>query len=350
MLKTARLFDITTRHALYVEQVKGGMFLELQKVLGELSNELKKLFASLTYRTLDVLNKTKLQQFVVILRRLTSRVFGSMANKLIAQIEKFMYADLRIQKQMFVNEVWSGSGIPTEEESDEFIAGWISLNRNKPIFGTAAILGGGAGLWAYIRNNPMPANGATLPAFMSSYTASAQKRLEDLVRQGWANGISVEELTAIITGTPGAALGGISAGSSSQVERIFNQGKAVLDTQMQHVSQVVSAGVSSAIFNKYVWNAILDRGTCETCRARDGRIFDYSNGPKPPAHTRCRCSIVPAGDDLAAAAAISAVSLGEWLASQPKDVQNEWAGNYAKGEYGVMTVSQFERKLRRILT
>lgn len=350
MLKTARLFDLTTRHALYVEQVKGGMFLELQRVLSELSHELKKLFATLKFRTLDLMNKRQLQQFVVVLRRLTTRIFGSMANKLIVQIEEFMQADLRVQKRMFVNEVWSGSGVPDEEESDEFIAGWVSLNRNKPIFGAAAILGGGAGLWAYIRNNPMPANGSTLPNFLTAYTGSAQKRIEDLVRQAWANGISVEELTAIITGTPGAALGGIRAGSSSQIDRLFNQGRAVIDTQIQHVSQVVSAGVSSAIFNKYVWNAILDRGTCETCRGRDGRIYDYATGPKPPAHTRCRCSIVPVGDDLAAAAAVSAVSLGEWLARQPKDVQQEFASNYAKGDYGVLTVSQFERKLRNILS
>lgn len=359
MLETKYLFDITTRHSLYVEHIKLGMYKELQKVLAELSNELKKLFARLRFKTLDEMNKRQLQQLVVNLRRLQSRIFGSYAHALITQIEEFMFADLSIQKRMFVtaiNNSTSGPlvtdryGVVSEEDADEFIPLWATTNRTSPLYGMAAILGG-AGLWATIRNAPMPANGLTVPNFTSSFSLSAQNRIESLLRQGWANRIATNDFIDILTGTPTGVLGGIRQGSSSQIDRIFNQGSAVIDTQLQFVSQVVSAGVASAMFTRYVWNAVLDRGTCETCKGRDGVIFQYGVGPIPPAHTRCRCSTAPVGDDLARAAAISAVSLSEWLADQPEDVRQEFADSYRNGAYspqGILTASNFTRKLRHI--
>lgn len=361
MFETARLFDITTRHALYVEQVKGGMFLELQKVLSELSNELGRLFGALHYRNLDALTKTQLKEFIRTLRRMTSRIFGSLAQKLIFQIEAFMYADLRLQKRVFayegmrhLNKDRDPNNMPSAEDSDDFMLTWIETHRTKPIFGTAAISGDGQQLWAYLQNTPMAANGVTPGGFVVAYGASMQKRIEDLTWQGWASGVAVESLIALITGVGSVSkkhmvLGGISAGSSSQIAKFFNQGKSVIDTVLHQVSQVVSSGVASAYFERYLWNAILDRGTCEICRGRDGKIFDYATGPRTPAHNRCRCSTSPVYEESKDAAKISPMSLAAWVARQPKIVQKEWHDDYANGDYGSMSISQFERKLSMIV-
>ena len=351
MLETKYLFDIATRHQLYVEGVKISMYRDLQTVLAELSKELRVLFARLQYRNLDALNKGQLNRLIVALRQLQSRVFGTYAGALIKQIQAFMNASLSVTKRQFVGAFNSPYGVaPSEEDSDEFIAFWVSRNRMSPLWGVAAITTDPKKLWATIRNLPIPANGVPINNFTSSFSVSAQGRIENLVRQAWANGITVDELLENLTGTPGGNLGGMKQGSSSQIDRIFNQGAAVIDTEVQFVSQVVSAAVGSSMFAKYVWNSVIDNATTDICRHRDGKIYEYVTGPRPPAHVRCRSAIAPVGADLAAAAAMASISLGEWLASQPRNVQEEFADSYKNGTYSprLLTVGNFERKLQVI--
>lgn len=139
MLETKYLFDIATRHQLYIEGVKISMYRDLQTVLAELSKELRVLFARLQYRNLDALNKGQLNRLIVALR-LQSRVFGTYTGALIKQIQAFMNASLSVTKRQFVGAFNSPYGVaPSEEDSDAFIASWVSQNRMSPLWSIAAI-------------------------------------------------------------------------------------------------------------------------------------------------------------------------------------------------------------------
>lgn len=347
MQDNRRLFDITTRNQLYIEGVKGGMFLDFQRMLAELSKELQDLFGRMKYRSLDLLNKAQLNALLVRLRRVQYRIFGSYAGQLVKQIEAFMNASLVVNRRMFGSFFQppgvDNNGVQSDDDAIAFIPLFIDANRTTPLFGAAAITGAGAALWARLKNLPMPANGVLVANFVKAFGNSAQGQIENIVKQAWANGLSIDELVSVLVGTPGAALGGFQQGSSSQIDRIKNQGRAVIDTVVQFVAAGVSAAVASAFFNRYVWNSIIDSATTDICRHRDGKIFEFATGPRPPAHMRCRSHITPL---TPTGAAYAAASLGSWLASQPEPVQKDFDG----GTSQPLTLAQYESKLARILS
>jgi SPP1 gp7 family putative phage head morphogenesis protein len=43
-----------------------------------------------------------------------------------------------------------------------------------------------------------------------------------------------------------------------------------------------------------VWNAIIDRSTCDVCRSRNGEVYHISRVP-PKVHYGCRCYLTPKG-------------------------------------------------------
>lgn len=348
-LDNKRLFDVTTRHQLYVEGVKITMYRDFQVVLAELSKELQVLFARMKYRTLDALNKSQLNALLVSLRRVQYRIYGTYAKSLVKQIEAFMNADLSLTGRQYTSLLGPYDESASEDDANEFIPLFVSQNGTSPLWGVAAIAGNNARLWATLRNLPMPANGVTFPNFVSAFSASAQGQIENIVRQAWANGLSIDELVAILTGTPGAGLGGVRQGSSSQIDRINTQGRAVIDTVVQFVTAAVGAAVGSAFFSRYVWNSIIDSGTTDICRHRDGQIFAFATGPRPPAHMRCRSHISPLMGS--GGAAFATASFASWLADQPEAVQKDIAGNYRNGGYTAqpLTLAQYERKLKLIL-
>lgn len=346
-----RLFDITTRNQVYIEGVKGGMFLDFQRMLAELSKELQDLFGRMRYRTLDVLNKTQLSTLLVRLRRVQNRIFGSYAGQLVKQIERFMGSALSVNRRMFGSFYGppgvDQNGLLSDEDALEFLPLFSQSNGLTSVFGLAAITTAPGKLWATLKSTPMPANGVTVVNFVKAFAASAQGQIERIVRQAWANGLSVAEVVEIIAGTPKLSLGGIAQGSSSQIDRIKNQGNAVIDTIVQYVSSGVVAGVASAFFASYAWVSIIDSGTTDICLHRDGRVFEFATGPRPPAHIRCRSHISPlsgTGDPYAAA------SFGSWLASQPSTVQKDMGGGEDTYTSQPLTLNQYESKLSLILT
>ena len=91
------------------------------------------------------------------------------------------------------------------------------------------------------------------------------------------------------------------------------------------------------------WIATLDERTTDICAGLDAEIFPINSGPRPPAHFRCRSTVVPVlkswkemGIKLKEAPEGTRTSMdgqvsrkityGDWLKNQPKDVQNEVLG------------------------
>lgn len=51
------------------------------------------------------------------------------------------------------------------------------------------------------------------------------------------------------------------------------------------------------VANRVMWTSTLDHRTSPFCQAADGRVFPLNSGPRPPAHPRCRSTVVLVGKD-----------------------------------------------------
>lgn len=54
------------------------------------------------------------------------------------------------------------------------------------------------------------------------------------------------------------------------------------------------------VLRAFRWRAVMDNRTCDVCRGLDGQIIDPAQGPLPPSHPGCRCTlepVSPAADD-----------------------------------------------------
>lgn len=160
-----------------------------------------------------------------------------------------------------------------------------------------------------------PFLGRDLNSHLGKLERDAIEALEAAMRQGIDNGESLERIMARIR-ERGAALGV----TERNIERIVDAaGTAVANRVRRELFK-------AAGFTGYVWSAILDSRTCETCIALDGEKFDFRDGeaPTPPAHPYCRCAVIPFAG--AAGDIPDDVDAHDWLAQQSEEVQDEVLG------------------------
>jgi len=356
-----RLYDIATRLAVYVEDVKVWQARQFVFVLREVSEVLSDLLGRVRYKSLDGLSKAQLNKLVAELRQSQSKIYTAYTEQLIKQLKDFMAADLEVNRRAWVTSYLEFEGglesdeVVSDEKAIRFIGGFIGAAS--PLYGVAAITGDNSRLWSSVTNAPIPANGLYLLPFIKTFTNSAQAGVENIIRKAWANKLTVEETLAELIGD-----GESIQGTPSQLHRINAQAASVISTATAHVAAIVSAGVASAIYNNYAWYSIIDGSTTDICRKRNRNIYRYGEGPLPPAHIRCRSHIAPyvPGSD------IGDESFYTWVARQPAVVQDDILGEeggvairegrlkakdvpkYEKQE--PLTYKEFKRKISEILS
>lgn len=278
-----RLFDVITRRTIYVEGVKLSFANDFRAVIQELNDEFKMLLGRLNYTTLDGMTKAELNRFIVTLRRAQSKVYSRYTDELIDQLIAFMQTDKRVTVRLY-GAIAADSDDVSESQAEDLLQQSKDETTVVPLFGWSS-LGlndkADSSLWSSISNNPMPANGLLLGAFIAGFSKSAQASIENLVRMGWANGWSINEVATAMFGPRGA------------LDKVFTQNTAVTSTIIQHISQSVSAGYASAFAGRYRWDSIIDKATTDICRERNQKIYVFGRGPLPPAHIRCRSHITP---------------------------------------------------------
>lgn len=305
MMNNVRLYDLLTRQQLYVEGVKNGQQREFSKVLRKANVALLELFAQLEFDTMDALTKSALRKFLVSLRESQYKIYNEYSSTLIRNIREFMEVDLEITKAIYESE----SGLSIEEAQKE--------GNGAPLF-ALAWLAGGAGsdkLWTHIKNEPMPANGALMGAFVSHFANVSQVAVENIIKKARANRWTKDETLKAITGVKSNNYkGGLFSG-------INNNAGAVIDTITAHAAGIVSGGVSSVFVAKYVWDSIIDSATTDICRRRNQKVYVFGKGPLPPAHIRCRSGIrLYVGPvDLK----LTEQTFYAWIKKQPSKIQND---------------------------
>lgn len=289
-----RLYDIATRLALYVEGVKVQQAKQFNFVLRDINEVLRKLLGRVNYKTLDGLSKAQLNRLILDLRQSQSKIYSDYTKQLLEQLQDFMNASLEVNRRVWVTaklELESEDDEEVETVSDEQAVSLLVGGLGKaavPLFGLAAITGANDRLFSTINNTPLAANGLYLQTFLKTFAISAQSGVENIIRKGYANRLSVDEVLTELVGD-----GTVRQGAGSQLVRIGTQANAVIHTSTAHVEAIVSAGVLSALFDLYAWHSVMDSNTTEICQSRNLRIYRFGNGPIPPAHIRCRSHVAP---------------------------------------------------------
>lgn len=97
---------------------------------------------------------------------------------------------------------------------------------------------------------------------------SVQKAVDRLLRDAMEAGLEMTERGAIST-----VRTAIQAGAVQAMDKVYRENRDIIV--------------------KWRWVAKLDSRTCAWCAANDGRIFEFEDKPKLPAHVRCRCLASP---------------------------------------------------------
>lgn len=80
-----------------------------------------------------------------------------------------------------------------------------------------------------------------------------------------------------------------------QIDKALRRTATIENAEAFNASRIVLGKALEArgLIDSWVWNAVLDKHTCATCRARDGKVVKTLaefNG-LPPLHPQCRCSV-----------------------------------------------------------
>ncbi len=344
-----RLYDISIRLALYVERVKYWQVAKFNHVLKNIKTVLRELFSRINYNTLDGLSKAKLNKLLIDLRKSQTTIYSEYIQDLIKDLQLFMQANLIINRQVWTSVNAQQDKNNTFENnivfSDEEAIKYIEKKKKNPLFGLAVVTGNDDRLWSSILNSPSPANGLYLIPFLKTFQNSAQASVENIIRKGWANNASVDDVLTELIGS-----GQLSQSATSQIKKIQNQNSAVINTSMADISQLVSAAVASSVFEKYAWYSVIDNRTTWICISRNLKVYYYGKGPVPPAHVNCRSTIGPVQTENDTIDE----NFYDWFDRQPEEIQNEFSEDFDKKTKKFvtkepLTFEEFKGKIKTIL-
>jgi len=302
----ADLFDILVRHQIYLEGLKAGRSADFPQVLGKLDFELRKHLSLIQYENLGDANKTELNKLLVALRLSMRSIFNPWLRSLVEWLERFVV----VEAEAF------GTYFNTEADP-------------APIFAAS-------------KTEPMGANGLFWVAFLNGSAVYAMTRIERLVTNGYANRLTKAE---VINGFLGTKSRGYKDGIGRQLD---NASVAAIATIMQHLSAQANMTLAKKAFGQYEWVSIMDEATTDVCRQRDGNRYAYGKGPVPPAHVRCRSSIVP----VYANSPSRDLRFDMWAKRQPAVFLNDAFDGSPSARYegtAPLTLRQYEGKRRFIL-
>jgi len=158
-----------------------------------------------------------------------------------------------------------------------------------------------------------PFQGRLLREWATKLDRDTYDRLRGAIRTGMVNGESTSEIMRRVRNGP----------QGMKVSR--RDAAMIVRTAVTHVAAraVQAAGMANpTIFDRMIWQAILDSRTSAICLDLHGDIFPIDRGPRPPAHPFCRSQmgLVAIGDDPVETTG------DEWLAAQSTEMQDSILG------------------------
>lgn len=202
-----------------------------------------------------------------------------------------------------------------------------------------------------------PFQGRLMKDWFVSLEATRFQRMRDAITIGYTEGETIEQMVKRLRGSRALNF------RDGVLEISRRDADAVVRTAISHVSSSARTTLFQAnepLVKGEVWVSTLDTRTTPICRARDGKFYKLGEGPRPPAHVRCRSATAPVlasweelGIDLEEAPAGTRASMngqvaadlryGDWLKQQHSDVIDEVLGKSRSKLFqdGKLTVNDF---------
>lgn len=304
--------DMLLRHQLYVMGVRAGFAENAAAIVDDLDDVIRDTLARVLDRNLAELSK---RDFNRLLSALRSNIGGAFETNL-----RTFFRDARlftdIERQMYQGIFRADTGTRTAAPSV-------------------------AKLWAQVRKGTVPATGQTLAQSAQALSNSTTAMVERLVRRAQADKLDSVDALRSIVGTSSRNF------RDGALKRVGAWSRSFADTAIAHASATLNHEIASNYYKQYQWLSILDEATTEICTDRNLEIYEYGNGPVPPAHYGCRSEIVPFtgnSEDIP-------TSFASWLETQPGEFLSDLfkGGDASLDNVKVIQLDRFRDKIDFVL-
>jgi SPP1 gp7 family putative phage head morphogenesis protein len=166
-----------------------------------------------------------------------------------------------------------------------------------------------------------PFQGRVLKGWLADTEASTAARVRDVIRQGFVEGQTTQQIVRTLRGTAAAQF-------KDGVLQVSRRGvEAVVRTALTHTANVAAQETYKALgVAQWRFVATLDARTTLLCASLHGKVFDVGTGPQPPRHFNCRSTSIAVTEPIPGVAPMPFPSYEEWLRRQPASVQDDILG------------------------
>jgi SPP1 gp7 family putative phage head morphogenesis protein len=325
------------RHQVYTQRYSSSVLKEIMILLNKADVNLAARLQERLRREQDngIVSTARLNAILADIRAMNAQVYESMNKELSTKLQNFATYESQFQVSL-VNTGLVGGASMTMPPMDLV----KSLATDDPI------------------------RGRLLSEWTSAMSDAKYARVRDAVRIGLVEGQTTDEIVRAIRGT---ASNGYADGI---IEIDRRNAAALVRTAVNSVANSVKDTVfeeNDDIIEGVQWTSTLDDATCLECGELDGEEFDLKDGPRPPAHVNCRCTIVPViskqydllgpgkrpavGDDGAEQVSAN-LTYGDWLGTQSAAFQDDALGptRGALFRRGDLTIDKFTNRAGDQLT
>ena len=307
-MTSEELITIATRHQVHLERVKAGEAKKLQVIVNKAATDIVSAIREVEVAYVSDLTVRHLRSLLIDIKGIQSVYLKKAIDDHMAGFE-----DLTAYEQVFE----------------------IKSLEKALVAGTTLTVPDAKKALAKSLRKPLSATGTLLEPFLRNWEKKEIDAIQRVVRKGYADGWTVQQLTQSIRGTRRLNYrDGLVATSSRNAS-------AVARTSVQHIAssaRMVLWAENANVITGYRWVSTLDSNTTPTCQGLDGQVFKLGRGPTPPIHIGCRSTTVaeiakefqlPVGDSKRSSSAglvPAEQTYYSWLKNQPVAFQDSAIG------------------------
>ena len=187
-------------------------------------------------------------------------------------------------------------------------------------------------------------NGQVVEKAFRGLTEKTAERFAHTVRQGLAEGRSLQRIQRELIGTldfNSKSKGGIVTSLSNA------QTKTLVKTTVHQLNSEISRKsyqINPQIVKRWEYSAIHDQKTSAICRALDGKRYNVGEGPYPPQHFNCRSVDIPIplGPITGKEFVPDGETYGQWFEKKVNELNNKKSGKGTAYGQKVLGIKGFE--------
>jgi SPP1 gp7 family putative phage head morphogenesis protein len=243
-----------SRHAAHLERLKSGYVKEFEPFLRRMK---KVIGQQLGGEVITEFTRTRLGKQLKTINKLLLEPLQDYETVLLSQIKELADYEVGFEVRSLENVVQKVSfALPS------------ATQLNAAVFATPLMIVG-------------PDNGKLLESFIKDFTTKEATRVSNILRAGAAQGQTTSEVIRIMR---------------NNVDVSSRNAETIARTALQHTAVQARESTFSAnsdLVEFVQWSSILDGKTSIQCQSLSNQKFKLNEGPRPPAHPRCRSSMVP---------------------------------------------------------